>query len=353
MNIPISDFKEIEASLGQENINKLLNKTVLITGGSGFLGSLFTRFLLYLNNKYYFQNNEADSISIISVDNFIGRDKEGPILNPAIKYVDFDLTKPLNRELIGNNIDLIISCVGNASPNAYNRFPKQTIDISVAGTVHLLELAKEYKAKILCFSSSEVLSWPQNIPTPETDLPCASTTSRRSCYDISKQMLETLCYIYKNEDNVDVKVVRLFNAIGYITRNDYRVIPNFMTKVIHGQPIEFFAPGTQTRTFSFWTDVIAGCFLVLLNGENFLYHIGMDKEEISVKDLAYKIARLVNREDLVKMVATPELYKTEPQRRCPNIDKARNELGYNPKVSLDEALRRIYAFYCQHHGIKT
>lgn len=335
-------IKDIALVLGQDNLNKFAGKRILLTGGSGFLGSLYKQFFLCCNNHKLIY----PACKVISVDNYI---KGTVTSNDETKdnnliSINHDLTTSLGLKLDNEPIDFIIGCAGNASPRAYQTFPLETMDISSIGARHLLELAYNKRSKILHFSSSEVLGTPDArfIPTDENYTPTVKTLDSRSPYDVGKMYIETLCWTFKTKYQVDCKVVRPFNVTGRFHKNDYRVIPNYLVKLLKNEKIEVYKPGTQTRTFCYYTDFITGSLLVLLNGEDLLYHIGNPNNEISMFDLAVKMQNIAGKSDLVSLVETPEVYLHEPKRRCPSIEKAKKELGFNPQINLEEMLKRIY-----------
>jgi UDP-glucuronate decarboxylase len=337
------DYKYVEGELELE-LGALRGKTILLIGGSGFLGTAFKKFLLYLNNS-----NESFTrrpCFIISVDNYIKGTTalSDEILDDNLVSLHHDITLPIDEKLnqISNKVDYIINCSGNASPKQYEKYPYETIDVSITGVKNLLALAGRLNAKILNFSSSEVLGTPPDdeIPTTEESVSRLHALNRRAPYDVSKLMIETLSFLSK-ERGIDCKIIRPFNVIGYFNKDDFRVIPNYFNKIKHGRSLEVFLPGTQTRTFCFYTDFIVGCFKVLLKGKDILYHIGNSDNEIAMIDLAKRVAGLYGRSDLVAYSETPLVYKTEPKRRCPSIEKARSELGYNPKINLNTMLVKI------------
>ncbi len=206
----------------------------------------------------------------------------------------------------------------------------------------MLELAIQKKARVLNFSSSECYGDPpaNAIPTPETYDGQLSSTSKRAPYDCGKKVLEALSHVFRESYGADVSIIRPFNVYGYLARNDYRVIPNFVHQAFDRKPIRVYTPGTQTRTFCFYTDFIAGVLLVLLNGKDFAYNVGRQDGEITMEVLARTVESSFGCEGLVEMVDAPIVYQCEPQRRCPDISKVRN-LGYSPKVDIHEGLRRI------------
>jgi nucleoside-diphosphate-sugar epimerase len=337
------EFKnDISDVMGNENVRKFSGKTILITGGSGFLGTFYKLFLLNANNK-----GLIDPVcKVISVDNYVKGTTtiNDEIIDTNLTIFNHDLTVPLGVKLGNLPIDYIINCAGNAAPKNYEMYPLETMEISTIGTKNLLELAMYKKSKILNFSSSEVLGTPPDdqIPSNENVLPSIISMDKRSPYDVTKLYIETLSWVFKNKYGVDCKVIRPFNVIGRFSQNDYRVIPNFLNKISKDEKIEVFKPGTQTRTFCYYTDFIAGSLLVLLNGNDLLYHIGNPDNEIGIYDLAMKLQEVCGKTDLVSLIETPILYKNEPKRRCPSVDKAKQELGYSPRINLDEMLNRIY-----------
>lgn len=342
-NSLIKEFTEdISDILGYKNLSKFAGKKILLTGGSGFLGTMYKSFFIFCNNKGLIN----PPCHIISVDNYI---KGTTTLNDETKdenliILNHDLTTPLGLKLGKEKIDFIIGCAGYASPFLYKKYPLETMDISTIGIKHLFELAYNHKAKILNFSSSEVLGTPEDkdIPTNEEVIPSIKSLDYRSPYDVTKLYIETISWVFKNKYEVDCKVIRPFNIVGRFAQNDYRVIPNYLNKIIKNEKIEVYKPGTQTRTFCYYTDFIVGSLLVLLNGNDLLYHVGNPNNEISMYDLAVLIQKTANKENLVSLIETPEVYKFEPKRRCPSINKISKELGFKNKIGLQEMINRIY-----------
>lgn len=340
-NMISEDLKQIYLSLGDHN-KKLEGKTILLLGGHGFLGSSIKKYLLFLNDEIF-----KTPCYIISVDNFIGKQIEIDKSRSDLLDLNCDITLPLNFIPYQKKIDFIINCSGHASPSGkagYALNPIETMDTGYLGTKNVLNYALSCKSTLINFSSSEVLGFvnKEEIPTNELILPRFHTTGERACYDVIKAVIETVSFVYRFKMGLDVKVIRLFNCIGYFGQDDGRVIPSFFSKCLQNKKIEVFRPGSQQRTFSFFTDVIVGIFLVMLNGKDFLYHIGNDRDTISMFDLAQKIEQICNKKDLVSLIECPSVYLTEPQNRIPSIEKAKKELNYNPKVGLEDMLTRIY-----------
>ncbi len=212
----------------------------------------------------------------------------------------------------------------------------------------MLKLAAAKKAKsILFFSSSEIYGDPDPrfVPTPETYRGNVSSLGPRSCYDESKRIGETLCMAHYRVHQTQVKMVRPFNVYGPgMSSKDYRVVPTFLSQIIEGKPLTVHDKGNQTRTFCYVTDAIIGFFKVLLsdnNGE--VYNIGNDDEEINMKSLAELLAKIIPDKVEINLVNYPENYpQDEPQRRCPDLTKARTQLNYKPTISLKNGLSRSY-----------
>lgn len=333
------DFAEVRQALG-EDVFRFENRTVLIPGGNGFLGCMFTGFFEYLNAHVF-----RHPTKVISIDNFIVGANPCQASSENVMRMTHDLTTPLYLKLDRAKIDYIINCAGVASPASYLKFPLEVLDVSYIGTRNVLELAVAKDCRVLNFSSSECYGDPpaDMIPTPETYMGQISSTSKRAPYDCGKKVLEALSHVFRTRYGVDVSIVRPFNVYGYMPPNDYRVIPNFVYNAFAGKPLTVYAPGTQTRTFCWWGDFIAGALLVLLKGTEFAYNVGTTAGEISMCELAKDVEWTFQGHGLVTMVATPLGYEQEPQRRCPEITKAR-ELGYDPRITLTEGLFRIKAW---------
>src|SRR3989338_8005325 len=279
------DIEQIINSLHGE-YHKLEGKTVVITGGSGFLGQYMVKTLIKLNQKHL-----KLKCKIISIDNHIVPNKKRSsemITAKNVRYIQQDVTKPFTLK---GPVDFIIHAAGIAAPVFYQKYPLKTIDVAVTGTRNMLELARKKKAKsFLFFSSSEIYGNPvaSEIPTKETYKGNVSCTGPRACYDESKRMGETLCFTYFRMFQTPIKVVRPFNIFGPgMNMKDYRVIPNFLNSAFTGNPLPVHVSGKQTRTFSYISDAVSGFFKVLLSDKNGeMYNVGNDKDEITMNQLA-------------------------------------------------------------------
>lgn len=323
------------------DVNRFSGKTILITGAAGFLGRHFIEFFRDLNKNYL-----HEPCTVLAVDNYI----TGAVPLEAgygITPLWADVTQPLPLRA---PVHFIISAAGIASPVYYRTFPLETIDATVAGTRNMLELARKQESleAFLYFSSSEIYGDPYNgvIPTSEDFNGNVSCTGPRACYDESKRLGETLCSIYKEKFTVPVKVVRPFNVFGPgMSHADRRVVPMYTLEALHGRPLPIFLGGTQTRTFCYITDAMVGFLKVLLNGHyGEAYNIGNQDNEIAMRDLGAMFQKLILGTEL-SFVPYPDAYpSSEPLRRCPDISKAREHLGYWPTVSLKEGLAAFIAW---------
>lgn len=320
-------------------------KRILITGGQGFIGQYVCAAINHLNEKYL-----KSPCEVIVIDNLItsGNKQTIPKYN-NFKYIIDDVE---NNVLFSDKIDYIIFLAGIASPFYYRKHPIKTITTVSIGLLNYLEVAKLHNAKLLFTSSSEIYGDTDgnNIPTKETYNGNVSTSSDRSCYDESKRLGETLCYLY-SQFQVDTVVVRLFNVFGPAMQStDYRVLPNFAFNIFNNKPVLLYGDGQQTRTFCYVSDSISGIFKTLLLGKSGqIYNIGNPKPEISISNLLDLCQKVLIEEKIdhpliiKKIVSNPKDYpvKGDSTRRCPDIIKATSELMFLPKVSLFNGLTKF------------
>jgi len=329
-----SDINEIANNL-KKDIKHFSGKKFLISGANGFLGKYFIKTLLTLNN------NLKKKVKIIAID--IKFDECEIYLDKNVKKIKQDIN---NIKNINFKSDYVLHAAGIPSPKHYFNKPIEAIFTSITGTKKLLEYSKKNKSKFIFFSSSEIYGNPdkKNIPTKETYNGNVSCIEDRSCYDEGKRVGETLCYFYKIKEKVNVAIFRPFNVFGPgMPKNDYRVFPRFFSSIKRKKPITIFKSGKQTRTFCYVTDAITAMFLVIIKGNNFVYNIGNNKPEINMAKL-YKIIKSNVKEKISSTnIQYPKNYpQVEPQRRCPNIDKIKNELNFKNKVTIDNSVKRFY-----------
>jgi nucleoside-diphosphate-sugar epimerase len=342
------DCRRIEQALaGREEV--LRGSRVLVTGAAGFLGFNFLHFFSQLNARF-----GTKPVTVIAADNYL-RGKPRWIVeltnaDPHMIQRTIDITKPW--PFADDNFDFIIHCASVASPTYYRQYPLETLDANVIGLRHMLDLGRHPQCKsVLFFSSSEIYGDPPatEIPTKESYRGNVACVGPRACYDESKRMGETLCYIYAQKYQVPVKIVRPFNNYGPGLRlTDGRVLPDFCREVLAGRDIIIHSDGTPTRTFCYVSDAVTGYLLALLSScEGEAFNIGSDGPEISMRELADLVLRTAGSNGAVKHRASSDSqYLTDnPQRRCPDIAKARGLLGFSPLVTVEQGLQRMLTWY--------
>ena len=334
-----SDVVEIAEGLG-EAAQDLNGKTVLLTGGRGFLGRYFMDVFAYLN-----ANVLEEPCNLVALDNMVTAGAHGAEVPdvPHCRFVQHDVIEPFEWE---GPLDYVIQAAGIASPFYYRAFPIETLLVSTNGTRHMLELARRYQARFSFFSSSEIYGDPdaEHVPTPESYRGYVSCQGPRACYDESKRLGETLCHIFHNKHGTATNTIRPFNVFGPgMQETDYRVLPNFANRIKGGHPLQVYGSGNQTRTFCYITDAMVGFLLTILRGvPGEAYNIGNPKPEISMVELVKHIEGVLGRGVDHTIIEYPDSYPAdEPNRRCPDIRKARLQLKFEPRVDLDEGLRRF------------
>lgn len=340
------DIFTISQSLGALT-HKLQGKTLLITGGSGFIGSYIVATINFLN-RYIFNK----SCRVISIDNHLVGKRQNLIrerLGEEITFIKHDVCLPLQ---VDEPIDYVVNAAGVASPVYYKKFPIETIEGTIFGLKNTLELARQKgAASVLFFSSSEIYGDPDPnfIPTPETYKGNVSSTGPRACYDESKRIGETLALAYHSVHGLPVKIVRPFNVYGPgMNSKDYRVIPTFLSQGLSEQPLTVHDRGNQTRSFCYVTDAIIGFLRVLLAGKDGeIYNIGNSRDEINMLSLARLITtEIFENERKMNLVNYPDTYpQDEPRRRCPDLTKARTTLAYEPQIDLKNGLKRTLTWF--------
>jgi UDP-glucuronate decarboxylase len=340
----LEDIKTIADGISAEAA-KLSGKTVLISGGAGFLGKYFLGVFSYLN-----QHILEQPVRVISVDNFITGDPPsaeatGGKRDPNIIEAWGDVTYPLP---VREDLDYIIHAAGLASPVYYMKYPLETIESAVTGAKNLLQLATQNKnlQGFLFFSSSEIYGDPDPrfVPTAETYHGHVSSIGPRACYDESKRLAETLCTIYFQKYGVPATIVRPFNVFGPgMKHNDRRVVPMFAYQALNGQPITVHGDGHQTRTFCYITDAMIGFLKTLLIGKRGEpYNVGNPDNEISMRDLAQLFVELAGPSASWQLIPYPDTYPAgEPQRRCPDPMKSQKDLGFTATVDFRAGLSRF------------
>jgi UDP-glucuronate decarboxylase len=295
---------------------------ILVTGGAGFIGS-------HLIDRLMVQGHE-----VICLDNFYTGHKRNIaqwLGNPYFELIRHDVTEPIRLE-----VDQIYHLACPASPVHYQYNPVKTIKTNVMGTMNMLGLAKRVKARFLLASTSEVYGDPEVHPQPEEYRGSVNTIGIRSCYDEGKRVAETLAFDYHRQNDVDIRVVRIFNTYGpRMLENDGRVVSNFIVQALRGNPLTIYGEGSQTRSFCYSSDLVEG-IMRLMNGE----HKGPvnlgNPGEYTILELAKAVQQMVNPDAPLKFEPLPQ---DDPRRRKPDITKAQTWLGWEPTVQLSEGLK--------------
>jgi UDP-glucuronate decarboxylase len=304
----------------------------MVTGGAGFLGShLCTRLV-------------AEGCDVLCVDNFYTGSKANIAHlrdNPKFEFLRHDVTFPLYVE-----VDEIYNLACPASPVHYQFDPVQTTKTSVHGAINMLGLAKRIKAKILQASTSEVYGDPHVHPQREEYWGNVNPVGIRSCYDEGKRCAETLFFDYRRQHNLRIKVARIFNTYGpNMHPNDGRVVSNFIVQALQGNDITIYGDGSQTRSFCYVDDLIEGLTKLMRTSDGFTGPVNIGNPgEFSILELAEKILALTKSKS--KIIRKP-LPADDPMQRCPDITLAGSELGWAPKVALDEGLERTISYFRQ------
>ena len=308
------------------------SKTILITGGAGFLGSHLCDRLL------------ADGHEVICVDNFFTgtkRNIDHLIGLSRFELLRHDVTFPLYVE-----VDEIYNLACPASPIHYQHDPVQTTKTSVHGAINMLGLAKRLKCRIFQASTSEVYGDPTVHPQTEDYWGNVNPVGPRSCYDEGKRCAETLFFDYHRQHKLDIKVARIFNTYGpRMHPNDGRVVSNFIVQALKGEPITIYGDGSQTRAFCYVDDLIDG-FIKLMNsaaGITGPMNLG-NPGEFTIRELAAQILDMTGSRS--KLVFHP-LPADDPRQRQPNIARAKEQLNWQPKIPLREGLRHTIAYFDQ------
>jgi UDP-glucuronate decarboxylase len=305
-------------------------KKILVTGGAGFVGSHLCERLLKEGNEVY------------CLDNFFTGQKQNILHlldNPYFELIRHDVTAPFFIEA-----DEIYNLACPASPIHYQHNPIKTIKTSVMGAVNMLGLAKRINAKILQASTSEVYGDPLVHPQPESYWGHVNPIGERSCYDEGKRCAETLFMDYHKQNNVKIKIIRIFNTYGpRMHPNDGRVVSNFIVQALQNQDITVYGKGQQTRSFQYVDDLVEGMIRMMASSDQFIGPVNMgNPNEFTILELAEKVIKLTGSNS--KIIYKP-LPSDDPMMRQPDISIAKNELKWSPKIELDEGLIKTIAFF--------
>ena len=305
-------------------------KKILVTGGAGFIGSNLCHYLIEKGNY------------VFCVDNlFTGRIENISDLldNPNFKFIEWDIQNFIDLE-----VDEIYNAACPASPPAYQKSPTNTTKTCIFGALNVLELAKKYSAKVMQFSTSEVYGEPLVHPQVETYRGNVNPIGIRSCYE-GKRCAESLFFDYNREFGVKIKVIRIFNTYGKnMDPNDGRVVSNFICQAINNYDISVYGDGSQTRSFCYVDDLVRGIVMVMENtDDSFLGPINLGNPgEFTMLELAEKI---IDKTNSCSRIVFKPLPSDDPTQRKPNISKAREVIGWEPLINLDEGLEKSIDYF--------
>ena len=303
---------------------------VLITGGAGFIGSHLCDFLL---EKGHF---------VVCVDNLLTGDIKNikhNLQNKRFEFIKQDVIKPFKY---AGRLDWILHFASPASPVDYMNYPLETLDVGSTGTKNMLELAKKKKAKFMLASTSEVYGDPKVSPQNEEYFGNVNSIGPRSVYDEAKRFAEALTSAYVREKLVDARIARIFNTYGpRMGIDDGRVVPNFVRQALTGQALTVYGEGTQTRSFCYVSDLVEGLYKLMYSKLNDPVNLGNPKE-LKIIDFADFIIKLTGSRSKISHKPLP---KDDPKQRKPDISRAKKELEWVPKVSLEEGLKATIMYF--------
>ena len=301
---------------------------ILVTGGAGFIGSHLCERLL------------KEGHEVLCLDNLFSGSKKNILHlldNKNFEFIRHDIVQPILLE-----VDIIYHLACPASPVYYQMNPVKTIKTNVMGTINMLGLAKRVKARILLASTSEVYGNPTVHPQREDYWGNVNPIGPRSCYDEGKRVAECLMFDYHRQNNVDIRVVRIFNTYGpRMAVNDGRVISNFIVQALKGEPLTVYGDGSQTRSFCYVDDMVEGIIRAMESDYIGPINLG-NPEEITILELAEKIISLTGSKSKIEFKPLPP---DDPVRRRPDISLAKKVLNWEPKVPLEEGLKRTIEYF--------
>jgi UDP-glucuronate decarboxylase len=309
------------------------DKTVLVAGGSGFLGSHLCDYYIEHGAKVVCVDNLSTS-SKENIEHLLGDD--------SFTFVEHDIVKPFPKELLQQRFDIILNMASPASPPHYQRLAIETLEVGSVGTKNLLDIARKDKARFFHASTSEVYGDPEVHPQPESYKGSVNCYGPRSMYDESKRYAESLIYVYRQKYGVSTTIARFFNTYGpRMDANDGRVVSNFIVQALQGKQLTIYGDGQQTRSFCYVDDLVNGIVKLIDSEESGPMNLG-NPGEFTIKQLADKIIEKVN--PSLEITHEP-LPGDDPLQRKPVIDLAKETLGWEPTIQLDDGLDKTIAYF--------
>ena len=338
MKVVETDIEEI-ASRIEDIVDVFSGKRIVFAGGGGFLGRYFRAVIAQLNRKRLDQPCE-----LVVIDNLITTSADEKIDSDHCLFLERDVGE---RIKIDGTVDFVINAAGIASPFYYRAYPLETLRAAVDGTRNLLELADAKSAKFVFFSSSEIYGNPdsRNVPTQESYRGSVASMGPRACYDESKRLGETLCFIYHDHYGLATNVIRPFNVYGPgMQETDYRILPNFASNIKAGRTLKVYGSGKQTRTYCYVTDAMNGFFRVVARGvAGEAYNVGGENDATGLKVTQAILQHLNKSEDLIQFV---EDRKGHDQRYALDSSKI-GTLGWQPQNDFQTAMQRTIDWYVE------
>ncbi len=306
-------------------------KNILVTGGAGFIGSHLCKKMVEEGNR------------VFCLDNFFTGSKAN--IKDLMDNQDFVLIEQDVTEPISLKVDQIYHLACPASPVYYQYNPVETIRTNIIGTLNVLDLAKQARATMLQAPTSEAYGDPLEHPQKETYWGNVNVLGLRSCYDEGKRCAETLCMDYHRQNKVEIRIVRIFNTYGpNMHPNDGRVVSNFIVQALKNKPLTIYGSGSQTRSFQYIDDLIPGLIKMMENKDNFIGPVNLgNPEEFTIKDLAEKVLALIpeSKSKIIYRVLPTD----DPRRRKPDVSLAKEKLGWEPKIKLEEGLVKTIEYF--------
>jgi dTDP-glucose 4,6-dehydratase len=303
---------------------------IIVSGAAGFIGSHFCDDLL------------ARGHSVVGLDNFLTGSRENLehlAKEPRFRMVEQDITKSFSVE---GEVDCVVNMASPASPKDYLDHPIETLEVGSIGTQRMLELAREKGARFLLTSTSECYGDPLEHPQVESYWGNVNPVGPRSCYDESKRFAEAITMAYHRQYGLRSNIVRIFNTYGpRMKLDDGRVVPAFLDQALRSEPITVFGDGSQTRSFCYVSDLVEGIYRLMLSDEPYPVNIG-NPNEMTILEFARHIQQLTGSRSGIMFQPLPQ---DDPRQRRPDISKARELLGWEPVVSLDEGLKETIAYF--------
>ena len=308
---------------------------IVVAGGAGFIGSHMCDRLL------------KEGHTVLALDNFLTGSRENLAhMNGGGRFrlLRHDIVRPIDLE---EHVDAVINMASPASPKDYLEHPIETLEVGSAGTRNMLELARKHNARFLLTSTSECYGDPHVHPQVETYWGNVNPVGPRSCYDESKRFAEAITMAYHRKHGVRTNIARIFNTYGpRMKLDDGRVVPAFLDQALRGAPMTVFGDGSQTRSFCYVSDMVDGLYRLMLSDERYPVNLG-NPLELTIGEFAERIKRLTGANSEIQYQQLPE---DDPKQRQPNIEKAKQILGWEPKVGLEEGLKETVAYFRRRLG---